>query len=334
MHQDIKAALPVKARMHHTHTQDVSEHSHAMTGWALHYDQVSSGRFEGELIDIQLDWMHLTRDRCNQALRKNGSAWPGAITFSLPLNEACELHCAGHSLREASLLVARGAHLPELQTPANLDLLCITVAEAELLPKLEQQQSPFTLDDLPKCYRLRPHQRYSEFVRLLDDIANTQSQSQGLLKHEAIRNGIRETVLLHLLDLLDAGEEVPALTPTARKRMVDRAREYALSCQETPPSILELCNRIGASRRKLQYCFQEALGVNPTTYLRTLRLNAAHRALCHSDDTVSVQDVAAQWGFWHLSRFANDYAKLFGEKPSATLRRVREDYMTSFAKSG
>ena len=33
-------------------------------------------------------------------------------------------------------------------------------------------------------------------------------------------------------------------------------------------------------------------------------------------------DVAARWGFWHLSQFAVDYKKLFGELPSRTLRRV------------
>jgi len=33
-----------------------------------------------------------------------------------------------------------------------------------------------------------------------------------------------------------------------------------------------------------------------------------------------VQDIAARWGFWHLSHFANDYRRMFGELPSETLR--------------
>jgi AraC family ethanolamine operon transcriptional activator len=33
-----------------------------------------------------------------------------------------------------------------------------------------------------------------------------------------------------------------------------------------------------------------------------------------------VQDVAAAWGFWHLSQFATDYRKLFGTRPSDTLK--------------
>jgi AraC family ethanolamine operon transcriptional activator len=37
--------------------------------------------------------------------------------------------------------------------------------------------------------------------------------------------------------------------------------------------------------------------------------------------TTQVQDVAARWGFWHLSHFASDYRAMFGELPSDTLRK-------------
>ncbi|EXJ12338.1 transcriptional regulator EutR [Nitrincola nitratireducens] len=76
---------------------------------------------------------------------------------------------------------------------------------------------------------------------------------------------------MHLLDLVDC-EAVISLPTTARKLIVDRACEYALANPDAPPSIIDLCNRVGASRRKLQYCFQETLGINPVAYLRMLSL--------------------------------------------------------------
>ena len=85
--------------------------------------------------------------------------------------------------------------------------------------------------------------------------------------------------------------------------------------------MLDLCNSIGASRRKLQYCFQDALGINPVAYLRAVRLNAVRRELLAGRPGASVQAVAACWGFWHLSRFSGEYRQLFGELPSQTLRR-------------
>jgi AraC family ethanolamine operon transcriptional activator len=85
--------------------------------------------------------------------------------------------------------------------------------------------------------------------------------------------------------------------------------------------MLEVCRRIGASRRKLNYCFQDVLGTSPVKYLRAVRLNGVRREL--RSGTAAVQDVAARWGFWHLGQFSLDYKRQFGELPSATLKASR-----------
>jgi AraC family ethanolamine operon transcriptional activator len=57
------------------------------------------------------------------------------------------------------------------------------------------------------------------------------------------------------------------------------------------------------------------------SFLRAMRLNGVRRALRKADGVhESVADVAARWGFWHLSHFAADYKAMFGELPSETLR--------------
>jgi AraC family ethanolamine operon transcriptional activator len=87
-------------------------------------------------------------------------------------------------------------------------------------------------------------------------------------------------------------------------------------------TVEDLCRELGVSRRTLQYSFREVLRVNPVSYLRALRLNGVRRALKSADQRCgSVQDIAARWGFWHLSHFACDYRRMFGELPSETLSR-------------
>lgn len=314
----VGSALPLQRFL----TRDIDEHARNLGGWHVSYDQVSPGAFEGELIEFRSGWMQLVRDRSNQALIKSGAAWNGAITFSIPLSAHGPVYCSGHPIYESSLLVARGDNLPELHTPQHLDLLSVAIEEQALEHVLQRQGSHFRITDLPKCYRLGQSSVQGELAAWFDDLSGSDQRREAMLGHDSIRRGLRDAVMLHLLELI-APDEAPTLTPTARKRMVDRAREYALSHLDEPLSILDLCNHIGASRRKLQYCFQETLGINPVAYLRALRLNAVRRELRMSTQSQGVQDVAARWGFWHLSRFSGDYRAMFGESPSQTLRRTQ-----------
>jgi AraC family ethanolamine operon transcriptional activator len=35
-----------------------------------------------------------------------------------------------------------------------------------------------------------------------------------------------------------------------------------------------------------------------------------------------INEIANRWGFWHMSQFAADYRRFFGELPSETLRTM------------
>ena len=80
--------------------------------------------------------------------------------------------------------------------------------------------------------------------------------------------------------------------------------------------------RVGCmSVRTLHAAFQQTFGESPMAYLRRVRLDRVRAELLRRDRCpVSVTDVATRWGFFHQSRFAQQYRDRFGELPSRTLR--------------
>jgi transcriptional regulator GlxA family with amidase domain len=94
---------------------------------------------------------------------------------------------------------------------------------------------------------------------------------------------------------------------------------------DQPLYIPELCSAIGVSDRTLRNCCQEQLGMSPKRYLLLRRMHLAQRALRDGAPGVTtVTNIATQYGFWQFGRFAGEYMSLFGEAPSTTLHRPRE----------
>ncbi|MBL8333631.1 MAG: AraC family transcriptional regulator, partial [Rubrivivax sp.] len=74
-----------------------------------------------------------------------------------------------------------------------------------------------------------------------------------------------------------------------------------------------------ASRRTLQYCFEEFLHTTPQAYLRALRLNEARRTLKSRADQ-PITELASELGFASASHFTRHYKLMFDELPSETLK--------------
>jgi len=72
--------------------------------------------------------------------------------------------------------------------------------------------------------------------------------------------------------------------------------------------------------------------MGPMHYLWLRRMQLARRSLLSADPAIkTVTEIATAHGFGELGRFAVEYRTLFGESPSATLKRPSQDMVGSRA---
>lgn len=78
----------------------------------------------------------------------------------------------------------------------------------------------------------------------------------------------------------------------------------------------------GRSIRTLSRAFEKKHGIGPMAFIKQRRLDATYLDLLSADpDTTTVTQVAVNYGFVHIGKFAIEYGKAFGESPSTSLAR-------------
>ncbi|MGF6528823.1 AraC-like DNA-binding protein [Variovorax sp. PvP013] len=136
---------------------------------------------------------------------------------------------------------------------------------------------------------------------------------------------LKEAVLSLFVEAMphDHSEYLGRRTALPAPKHVRRAIEFMHANLLRPLRLEDIALASQTSARSLQMAFRQFRNTTPMDYLRRLRLDGARNELIHCPPGTSVADVAYRWGFAHHGMFASRYAKLFGESPSATLRRHR-----------
>ena len=305
--------------------RDVDEHAANLGKWDQSYDQISPGSFQGTLSDVWIGDMQIFREVTTQAVVEQGQAWAGSRLFGVPMALNGGGSFCDRPLHDDSMFSFGPGSEFSLQSPKEFDVVGIAIREdayQQVVASLAGAGSKRLLSDDPAV--MRCSSGLAELRIFLDSLFEVLDETPVMLSHPTVQKTVHSALMGHLCDSIQAASDMPAPLATyrTRKALVEAARSYVLGRLHDTVTIAELCDVLNTSRRTIQYCFQEVLKTNPVQYLRAIRLNSVRRELRHANPaTTQVQDVAARWGFWHLSHFASDYRAMFGELPSDTLRR-------------
>ncbi|RKP52233.1 helix-turn-helix domain-containing protein [Trinickia fusca] len=323
------ARVTACARVHTSVAHDADEQARNLHGWRQTYDQLSPGRFTGTLTECFLDDLTVFREVTSHALRQTCEIDSDAYWFGIPILRDGMGRIDGHAIDGEALAFRPGGIEFELTTPADYEFFGIVIGGERLRRHAAALAHLGLVDRAPRTELVHidePHKvQLCAWLRavLEESTRGALSLTGCALEH------LQASVLETLVALIEPRQPEPLAASTHQRRqaIVAHAREYAIAHRERAINVPELCEQLHVSRRTLQYCFQDVLGMTPAAYLRTLRLNGARRDLANAARgtldpraTHSVQEIAASWGFWHLSQFAADYRRLFGVRPSETLK--------------
>lgn len=307
---------------HFAETADIDEHAATQPDWSLRYEQLSAGRFRGVVDHVQLPGVRLVDEVASTAMHQRGQLGRGSFGFAMAVDLRGDAIFNGQRIDGCSIMVGSTDDL-DLVTPSDFRLIALVVSEEILQPLWHHMYQKPLSAWLRTQVVTQATSAAASAVRDLHLTAMAATASAGFDERAAI--ALRDSVLMEWIEALPAAIAAPDLkSMAARRKVVDRVCGLMLSPVGEPLSFHAICRHVGASPRKVEYCFHDVLGVSPARYLRAVRLNRARRDLREAAAAnVRVLDVASRWGFWHLGQFAQDYKRQFGELPSQTLRGAR-----------
>ena len=107
----------------------------------------------------------------------------------------------------------------------------------------------------------------------------------------------------------------------ASRSVVDLVEAFIEANWDRPLDVGELAALANVSIRTLFREFLRAGRTSPAEFAKRIRLQHANNMLKGKSDASTVTGVALRCGFQNVGRFARDYALLFGELPSETLKQ-------------
>jgi AraC family transcriptional regulator, ethanolamine operon transcriptional activator len=304
--------------------EDVHLHAASVHAWEQTYSQISPGPVRSSLCQIEGARFQFFRERINQRLVQHGQAPRDRVCFALPLAVPGTARLQGREADERSILILGGGDEFLFHMPQGMDMLAITFDRDTFESALEA--SPWSGDYrqwLRQPVARVPERRLAQCrERLLfllgRSIEDVKGAAPGQAEEELERDLLEEITCLLADPDFDRNQRLPS---SPGSYIVDRCHQMTLSARQSPPSVIDLCERLRISRRTVQNSFRAVTETTPVNYIRCIRLNGVRRELLgsHSGE-LSIGDAAGRWGFFHLSHFAADYQALFGELPSQTRR--------------
>jgi AraC-like DNA-binding protein len=279
-------------------------------------------RAESTRIDLHRLWMYRFDESLPRIMRITPSGRRLVILFATDRYQP-KIQVSGIERSQDQITVI-GSHGPYyLRSSAACGWGTMSLTPEDLVAVSEPFIGrPLTLPSFPR-WTSPPAPVVSRLLRLHEAAGHLATTAPDILAKPEVARAIEEALLEAMILCLTEGHSDNVRNLHRHRATVMRRLEEVLtSTSDRPLYMPQLCATVGASYTTLRDCCQEYLGMSPKRYLWLRRMHLVRRDLQSADaEKTTVTQIATDYGFWELGRFAGAYRSLFGEAPSAALRR-------------
>jgi AraC family transcriptional regulator, ethanolamine operon transcriptional activator len=305
-------------------SHDADEQAQALDYLAQSYEQLGCGKFAGSLWHMMMEEGVLMREAANRPLEQRIVIPKDHVAIAISVRPDGGFVLDGRTLAAESLMVMSDDNQYRLISSGESELVGMSTSRSFLVNTLD----PIELEWFESAESLRNLELRSDVAC---DIRNTLmmactaaerdlgASSTHRQESELLSATITKAVSLAMRGRVEGSADVIPRRAESRMKVVNRAVDYMRANMLNDIGIPDICSAACASRRTLQYCFEELMHTAPQAHLRALRLNEARRRLKREKDT-RITEIASLMGFSSASHFTRYYKQMFDELPSDTVR--------------
>lgn len=305
-----------------SHFNNFESFAQLVQGLGLDFQQLDCGQFQAYLHQIAFPDILISEARFNRILRQRGTLPEGMRTFVIMTTGGTPFVWQNQKVTQNSIVVFPQEADLDAASLAGFHVYTLSVSERVIAARLREEVQPKLCARLKKGGVLEVNPEKIQGLRyFMESLSAETDYNPKLLGQHDFQKRIRWELTDHIFGILRVGEESrPTMPFQKHTRLIENIETWLSETGYEHHSINELCRVFQVNERTLRRIFSARYGVSPKQYLLAMRLNGARKWLCRSDPlTTRVSDIANDWGFWHIGKFAGFYRRQFGELPSETL---------------
>ena len=289
------------------------------TPWEVEFSQLSRGASKVPVQIVQGDEAFWLRVTSSSRVHQRARPPRGHITVGIMDNPLATARLGSHELDWNSITLFNPDDAMDCVSTENFSAFTLSFPEALVLELAEQlglDAPGETSRDFEAHHCVSERQMHS--IRYLLREAGNVFSANNAMQQNAVMNSIERDFPHMLLQAWNDSSKECRAPASKRHKVLKRALAYIEAHPRKDISVATLCTESASSVSTLERAFREHFGVSPKQYLVSARLSGARRELLRAGDQRRIRDIATEWGFSHMSKFAQDYRRMFAERPSET----------------